>query len=180
MVFKPHICYRLDNNDYIYFGYPEEYEIDIYFPDGKLIKKIRRDYEQKKVSKKDREDYFQQMKEQGSVQKLPEHWLEKMIKMTTFAEYKPAYYRFTLLENGWLLIIVDYTKDKHTIIDLYNNKGRYISQFESRPLSLQLFFKNGKAYDVVHEEGYPFVKRYAIELQEYKNGKWVKSGIKLF
>jgi len=41
-------------------------------------------------------------------------------------------------------------------------------------LSILFFFKNGKAYSVVTEEDYKFVKRYSIEIQEYTGGKWVK------
>jgi len=46
--------------------------------------------------------------------------------------------------------------------------------------TFNLFFKNGKGYAVAQEDGFPFVKRYAIELQEYKNNKWVKSKLKLY
>jgi hypothetical protein len=180
LLFKPNLIFNLTDSDMIYTGYPEKYEIKIYDPEGKLLRVIQRDCDAKPVTREDKEYVYEQSRKHLSEGGIPEHLIKRYIKMITFTKYKPVYRRFTLMENGWLFIIVDYTEDKHTMIDLYNNKGRYIAQFESRPLSLQLFFKNGKAYDVVKEEGFPFVKRYAIELQEYKHGKWVKSSIKLF
>jgi hypothetical protein len=180
MLFKPYLIFNLADNDMIYTGYPEKYEIKVYNPEGKLLRRIQRDYDLKPVTREDKEYVYEQSRKHLSEGGIPEHLIKEFIKMITFTKYKPVYRRFTLMENGWLFIIVNYTEDKHTIIDLYNKKGRYIAQFESRHLSLQLFFKNGKAYDLVREEDFPFVKRYTIELQEYKNNKWIKSTIKLY
>ena len=77
-------------------------------------------------------------------------------------------------------MVVDSFENEYALVDLFNKKGRYSAQFESKVFTYDLFFKNGKAYAVAEEEGFPFVKRYAIVLQEYKNKKWVKSKIRLF
>ncbi len=41
--FKPQVIFALSNDDFIYLGYTEKYEINIYSPEGKLAKKITRD-----------------------------------------------------------------------------------------------------------------------------------------
>ena len=82
------------------------------------------------------------------------------------------------MENGWLAVIVDSVEDEYTLIDIFDQEGKYIAHFKT-PVPAegiragQLFFKNGKAYSAVTEEDYRFVKRYSIEIQEFKDGKWI-------
>jgi hypothetical protein len=91
-------------------------------------------------------------------------------------------------------VIIESIDGEYTLFDIFDQEGRYIAHFKSTDITLpgegliagegsiygfQLFFKNGKAYAVMEDEGYKFVKRYDIELQEYKGNKWVKSSIKL-
>ena len=102
------------------------------------------------------------------------------MKNIKLPKYKPAYQKLVILENGWLFVVVDSLENEYALIDLFDEEGRYIAQFKTDVSTFNLFFKNGKAYAVVYENEFPFVKRYAIELQEYKNGKWVKSSIKLY
>jgi hypothetical protein len=179
-VFKPRLIYKINHKDIIYYGYPDKYEINICSPEGKLFKKIVRDYEPEPVTKKDKDEVFRQFSEQLSEQGMPEHLIKKVIKNTTFAKYKPVYWGFTLMENGWLFVVVDYTDEGQAIIDLFDKEVRYIAQFKTNIHTKTLFFKNGKAYAVAYEDEFPFVKRYTMELQEYKNGKWAKSTIKLY
>jgi len=178
--FKPNLIYKLINQDIIYYGYPDKYEINICSPEGKLIKRITRDYYPQKISLKDKNDYFKHIKKSASSRGINDQLIEKIIKMTRFVKYKPVYYNFTLLENGWLFVIVDFAEGNQSIIDLFDKEGRYIAQFKTNIHTKSLFFKNGKAYAVAYEEDFPFVKRYAIELQEYKNNQWLKSNIKLY
>ncbi len=42
--FVPFVNYTLDENDIIYFGYPKNYEIRVFSPEGKLTKIIQRDH----------------------------------------------------------------------------------------------------------------------------------------
>ena len=55
--FKPQVCYTLSSDDFIYLGYPEKYEINVYSPEGKFVKKIGRDYEPIPLRKKDKENF---------------------------------------------------------------------------------------------------------------------------
>jgi len=71
------------------------------------------------------------------------------------------------MENGWLALIVDYVEGEYAIFDLFDQEGRYVANFKASVPVEGLFFNNGKAYAVATEEGYKFVKRYRIEVQEY-------------
>ena len=177
--YAPQRVYTLANNDFIYFGYPEKYEINIYSPEGKLATKITRDYDPLPVSKKDKERYAQRSLDRMTSPIFTEDIKKKVIPLIKYPKYKPAYLRFTLLENGWLLVLVDYTEDEYYLLDIFDQEGKYIAQFKTHipaegMLAGFLSFKNGKAYAVANEEDYMFVKRYSIEIQEYADGKWIK------
>ncbi len=188
--FRPMTKLTLTNNDFIYLGYPDKYEINIYSPEGKLVRKITRDYESIPVSKKDKENFVKTISSYDDFSSpfFTEDLKKKAFQGIKYPKYKPAYQSFFLMENGWLAVIVDSIKDEYTLFDIFNQEGKYIANFKTTEIILPVeglisellfFFKNGKAYAVVTEEEYKFVKRYNIELQEYKGDRWVKSNIKL-
>lgn len=177
--FRPSVRYVLTDDDLIYLGWPDKYEINVYSPEGKMVKKITRDYDPLPVSDKDKEEFLKRLSESlSSMALLNESQKEKALKKIKFPKFKPAYQTFTLMENGWLAVVVDSIEGEYTLLDLFDEDGKYISQFETPVLddgvySASLFFNNGKAYCVAVEDDYKFAKRYSYEIQEYKNGKWV-------
>ena len=108
---------------------------------------------------------------------------ELAFKKIKYRKYKPAYQSFSLMENGWLAVIVDSRENEYTLFDIFDKEGRYIANFKATVPRLpagglfferQFFFKNGKAYAVAEEDEYKFVKRYSFEIQEYKGNQWVE------
>jgi len=175
--FKPSTSYVLAENDFIYFGYPEKYEIRVYSPEGKLAKIIQRDYEPIKVNKKHKESFIQYQEDEFfRFIKTPENIRKKVYQLIKYPKYIPAYQRFTLMENGWLAVIVDSIEDEYTLMDIFDKDGKYIAQFKTTVPPGNLFFKNGKAYALATEteSGFRFVKRYNFEIQEFKDNRWVK------
>jgi len=176
MAFNPQITYFLTEDDSIYFGYPKKYEIHIYTPEGKLSKIIRREYEPIKVSKWHKENYIKNQAE-DFLRNLPlraDSIKKKAIQLIKYPKYKPAYQRFTLMENGWLIVIIDTLEDGEKLIDVFDQEGKYIAQFKTAVSTNRLFFKNGKAYALAIENDYRFVKRNNFEIQEYKDNRWVR------
>ena len=185
LAFRPQVIITLANNDFIYLGFPDKYEIIVYSPEGKPARKITRDYDPLPVNEKDKESFLKIVSEQALSLPIFTDDIKKIaLQKIKYPKYKPAYQSFTLMENGWLAVIVDSVKDEYTLIDIFDQEGKYITQFKTSVpaegiLSALLFFKNGKAYTVVTEDEYWLVKRYSIELQEFKGNEWVKSSIKL-
>lgn len=191
LAFRPMTRYTLADNDFIYLGYPDKYEINVYSPEGKMVRKITRDYDFLPVSKKDEEYFIEVVSNSPDFLSNPiitEDMKKKIFQQLKFPKYKPAYQALALMENGWLAVIIESIDDEYTLFDIFDQEGRYIAHFQSAEITLpadglvfefQFFFKNGKAYAVTEEEGYKFVKRYSIELQEYKRSKWIKSSNKL-
>jgi hypothetical protein len=178
LAFRAQVITTVAENDFIYLGYPDKYEINVYSPKGKLVKKITRDYDPIPVSEKDKEN-FVKMASENLPDLFTEDIREKAFKNIKYRKYKPAYQGLILMENGWLAVIVDSIEDEYTLFDVFDQEGKYIAHFKT-PVPAEgmlaglLFFKNGKAYAVVTEDDYKFVKRYSFEIQEYKDNKWVR------
>ena len=174
--FRPYVRLTLANNDFIYLGYPEKYEINIYSPQGKIAKKITKEHEPIAVSEKDKESFSkiagESLTRSSSV--FTENMVKKAFQKIKYPKYKPAYQSFILMENGWLAVIVDSLEGEYTLFDIFDQDGKYIANFKTAEpaegmFSEVLFFKNGKAYAVVTKDDYKFVKRYRLEIQEYKD-----------
>ena len=183
LAFRPQVVLRMTDDDFIYLGYPDKYEINVYSPEGKLVKKITRDYDPIPVSEKDKKSFGESVGESFSSSILPEDLKEKALAKVEYPKYKPAYQGFAMMENGCLAVIVESVADEYTLFDIFDQNGRYIVNFKTSAFKFPIvglfseflfFFKNGKAYSVVTENDYKFVKRYSFEIQEYKDNKWVK------
>ena len=186
MIFTPYQLLTLSHDGSIYVGFPEEYKIKIYSPQGKLVKIITRDYEPVPVGKKDKAMVEDELDNVEMVREASDELRKKILKLIKYPKYKPAYQSFTLIgsgmnqsfslmENGWLVLIADSIKDEYTLFDLFDEEGRYLAQFKATIPVEGLFFKNGKAYAIATDDGYKFVKRYTIKLQELKGNEWVDS-----
>lgn len=172
--FKPQVVFTLSKDDFIYIGYPKKYEIHIYSPEGKEIKKITRDYEPIPVRKKDKDHFVRIAIDGFSSQIFTGEIKKKAFSKIKYPKYKPAYQSFTMMENGWLAVIVESVEDEYTLFDIFDQEGKYIANFETfipaeGLLSEIFFFKNNRAYAVVTEKDYKFVKRYKFDIQEYKD-----------
>jgi hypothetical protein len=175
--FKPNVTHFFAENDFIYFGYPEKYEISVYSPEGKLSKIIQREYTPLKVTKKHKENFISYLESEyfRLAVPTPDEIKKKVYQLIEYPKYIPAYQSFTLMENGWLAVVVDSIENDYTLIDIFDEEGKYIAQFQTTVPVENLFFKNGKAYALATENDYKFVKRYKLEIQEYKDKRWVKA-----
>ena len=161
--FQPNVNYALDKNDLIHFGYPEDYEINVYSAEGKLMKIIHRDFEPVEISKRHKE-YFKNSQSELFMAKIPLNEEEKVFELVVYPKYLPAYERFILMENGWIFVVVDSVRDGSTLVDIFSEKGEYLAQFETDIATDRLCFKNGKAYTVATIDDYKFIKRYSFEI----------------
>ena len=159
----------------LYFGYPEKYEICIFSSEGKIIKTIRREYDPMRISKKHKNNFVKSMEDDFlRLSPYPEGIKKQASQLIKYPKFKPAYQDFTLMDNGWLLVIIDSSEKDSKLIDIFDQYGKYIAQFTTSVSTNRLIFKNGKAYALAIENDYRFVKRYNYEIQEYKNNRWVK------
>ena len=163
--FKPEANYLMDRDDFVWFGYPETYEIRVYAPDGRLDRIIRRDYDPRPVTGKDKERYLKEDAELLLNRPRLRSLKNRVYDRVRFPKYKAAYASFALMEDGGLAVIVEKADNGDTVFDLFDKDGRYIARFQAAVPSEGLFFKNGKAYAIKTEDGYKFVKRYRFEFK---------------
>ncbi len=172
IAYQPQPLYRLGKEDFVFFGNPEKYSIDVYSPEGRKIRTIQRDYEPSRVKEKDKEYFVRRFAEEylrsiGPISRS-EDQKKEIIKYIEYPKFKPAYHSFALMENGWLVVAVEIVPDGDNIFDLFDEDGRYIGQFKDDfPADTWFFFKNENAYAVAEKDGYKIVKRYAFEIQDY-------------
>ena len=163
--FVPFVNYVLGKNDSIYFGYPKNYEIKVYSPEGKLGKIIQRDFEPVEIGERHKE-YFEHNQSERFLAKIPPNEEKRVFELVKYPKYKPAYERFILMENGWIFVVVDSVRDGSTLVDIFNKDGEYLAQFETDISTGWLSFNNGKAYTVATIDDYKFIKRYNFEILE--------------
>ena len=92
---------------------------------------------------------------------------DEVRKFMEYPKYIPAFKSFSLMENGWLYIVVDTIENEYVLIDLFDEQGIYIGQFNSNIPTSDLTFKNGKAFGVATVGDYKYVKIYSYEIQVY-------------
>jgi len=173
--YDPELTFLMSKNEFIYLGYSEKYEIKIFSPKGKLVKITQREYEPIKIGKKHKEDFIKYLEDEYFRFTPRVEGLKKdIIGLIKYPKYLPAYQTFTLMENGWLFVVVD-TGDKDAkLIDVFDQNGKYIAQFTTAVSTDRLIFKNGKAYAIDTVNDYRYVKRYSYEIQEFRNNKWIR------
>ncbi len=170
IAFAPFVNYVLDKNDLIYFGYPKNYEIKVYSSEGRLMKIIQRDFKPVEIRKKHKEYFEQNQSEQfqSKMTALDNSLKKKVFELIKYPKYKPAYERFTLMENGWIFVVVDSVCNEYTSVDIFSKDGEYLAQFKTDISTNWLSFNNGKAYAVATIDDYKFIKRYNFEILGYK------------
>ncbi|MBN1223159.1 MAG: hypothetical protein JXB23_07900, partial [Candidatus Aminicenantes bacterium] len=166
MAFKPAVNYILDKKNRIFFGYSENYEIKVYSPEGKPIRKIQCDFDPIEITEENKKDF---LKEHGEsfMSVMPErtrHLKNKIFRLVQYPKYKPAYKHFILMENCWIFVVVDSAGDEDVLVDIFDKEGRYIARFETAIATDWLSFNNGKAYAVATAGDYKVVKRYDYEV----------------
>ncbi len=144
---------QINKDDSIFYGKPEEYEIKIYNPQGKLIKRIRKEYDPVKITDKDKQEIMERIPEVGF------NFKDRL----EFPKYFPAYQFFTIDEQGRLFVRT-FEKGKaegEYFFDIFDSEGRYIARLAHKADSR--LWKNNKLYSVEEsEEGFKVIKRYSV------------------
>jgi hypothetical protein len=146
--FMPISYLRVDKKDNFIYGYPEDYTIQVFNPQGKLIRKITREYTPVEVTEKERKEMMADT--------------PPSIKFN-FSKYHSAFRRFVPDDEG-RIIVQSWEKGGEEDIflyDIFDAEGRYIVQvpIKGRPFVAL----KGRIYvSAEDEEGSPLVIRYAM------------------
>ena len=148
--FMPMARCLIDKDDNIVYGYPKNYELQIFNPDGKLIKKITKEYDPVKVTEKEKKEFLED---------LP----PPMKTRFDFSKYHSAFYRLFLDDEGRIFVrtwekIVD---EDIYYYDVFDREGRYIVKIPLR--TRPHICKKGKLYSIEEDEDkLQMVKKYKV------------------
>ncbi|UCE21442.1 MAG: 6-bladed beta-propeller [Candidatus Aminicenantes bacterium] len=152
--FQVILFYQLGKENSIYISNPDEYEIKVLTAEGKLMKRILKDYESVEVTEKDKEEFLERVPEiAGPIKDRIE-----------FPKVYPAYQNFTLDEE-WRLFVRTFEKGKEEgefFFDVFDVEGRYIAKipFKGEPR----VWKGKKLYAVEEDEdGFQILKVYSVQ-----------------
>ncbi|MDD8020983.1 MAG: 6-bladed beta-propeller [Acidobacteriota bacterium] len=151
--FRMVFSYQFGKDNIIYCSDLDKYEIEIFSPEGKLIKRILKDYVPVKLREKDKEEFFGRMPE-----------IDPQAKgRIKFSEYFPAYQNFTMDEQ-WRLFVRTFEKGKNKgeyYLDVFDEEGKYIAKFsfKGEPRA----WRGNKLYAMEEDEsGFQTLKIYSV------------------
>jgi hypothetical protein len=131
-----------------------KYELFVLDPDGKIIKKIVRDYDGIEITNREKE-------------KLIKDWLgdtpvPSNVKFE-FPDVYPPFIRFSCDDEGRIYVqTYDKTEDGEAdYYDVFDSEGKYIARFSLKYWAI--VWKKQKLYTIEEdEEGFQVVKRYRV------------------
>ncbi len=145
LTFMVWTLYKIDN---IVVGYNNSYEFQILEPEGKIIKKIIKEYVPVKITEEEKKERLKQL-QQSEKKEVP--------------EFYPAYLSFTVDDDNRIFVqTMERPKDKvGYYYDVFDSEGKFIVKI---PLKIRpRIWKKNKLYLVEEDEdGYQYVKRYKV------------------
>lgn len=146
-IFRPELRWAVSREDYIICGYTEAYELKVFNPGGKLVRKIIKDYEPIEITQNDIEESKRRLPP-GLRLDIPKHY--------------PAYQDLTVDEQGRIFVQTwEKEEGKGYYFDVFSSEGKYISKtlLRMRPG----IWKRGKLYSIEEDEdGFQVIKRYKV------------------
>jgi hypothetical protein len=139
------IYWEIAKNDNIYVGYAKNYEFDIINPEGKIIRKIKKEFTPVKVTEEEENQLSSLTRENMNIPK-----------------YHTGFYYFRVDEEGRIFVRTwEKTKDKRGYFyDVFDTEGRCIANIPIYGY-MKLWVKE-KLYTVEeNEDGFPVIKRYS-------------------
>jgi hypothetical protein len=152
----PFMEFSLTKDDNIVWGYAEKYELHVVDSDGKVLKKILKDYVPIKITSEDKERitnerYGSRGVPVGYTLECPEN-------------YPPFKSLFIDDEGRIYLETYEKCEDGGCFSDVFDTDGKYIAKVRLGINPVWLVWKKGKLYTIEKdEEGYMFVKRYSAK-----------------
>lgn len=147
-LFMPISYWSIDKDDNIVYGYPKDYELQIYNPEGRLIKKITKEYDPIEVTEEEKKEQLEGISPQ-------------MKTRYVFSKYHSAFRLFSLDDKGRIFVRAweRIEGGEGFYYDVFDSKGKYIAKI---PLKVRpRILKKSKLYTIEEdEEGYQIVKRY--------------------
>lgn len=146
--FHPFHYWRATASDHIVYAYNDTYELQVFGPAWKLVRRIQKDFDPVKI----RED---EIEEELKRKRLPPD--------TEVPSHYPAFHIFVADDEGRIFVRTwERSEDGNSFYyDVFDSDGRYVTKFPFH--ATPRIIKKEKLYTVEEdEEGYQMVKRYEV------------------
>jgi len=146
--FKPELCWAVSREDNIICGYPDVYEFELFNSEGKVIRKVIKDFKPLKITRKEIE---------AKKKRLPGPM------RLDVPQYHSAYQNLSIDEEGRIFVQTwgKVKGGKGFYYDVFDSEGKYISKI---PLKVRpQVWKENKLYTIEEDEdGFQIVKKYKV------------------
>jgi len=146
--FKSSMRWEVYPDDCVICGFPAEYELQVFDPEGKLIRKITKEYDPVKITPEEIEE-AEKRAPPGRKLEIP--------------KYHESFVRVSLTDRGRIIVQTRKKTDdrKQDYYDVFDRDGRYVARV---PLRMRpRIWKKDKLYTIEEdEEGFQVVKRYNV------------------
>jgi hypothetical protein len=147
--------YDMRRDDVLVWGVNTEYVLHFVNPEGKIIRKVVKDYEPEKLTEEDRKWHY---KLQLGDRKLP-----PQVKLKYPKHYYP--YNYLICDDEGRIYVRTYQKagQGEVFFDVFDSQGRYIAKF-ARPVDeMPMVIKKGKMYSILRDRNdLPLLRRYTM------------------
>lgn len=146
--FIPTYTWAITKNDNIIYGYSNKYELQVFDPAGKILKKIKKEYDPVKITELEKEEE-----------------IKKVLSYVSFdfPETHSAFQNIKLDDEGRIYVKTWKKEEikKAYFFDIFDATGRYIAEVYLE--GTHHLFKNNKLYLVEEDEdGFHVLKRYKV------------------
>ena len=151
--FQVIVFYQIGKDNTILYSSTEDYEINVMNSEGKLVRKILKDYDPVKVTEEDKEEFLERVPDlAGPIKDRIE-----------FPKVFPPYQNFTVDEE-WRLYVRTFEKGKEDgefFFDVFDGDGRYIAEF---PFKGDIrVWKKKRLYAIDEDEdGYQILRIFSV------------------
>jgi hypothetical protein len=154
--FAPAIIFNVTRDDHIVWAITDRYEIMITDPQGRLERKISRDYVPVKVTEAEKQDII---KSQGPPD--PEARIPNV--------YPPFQHEFPTSDEAGRIFLKTYERASAGVgffFDAFDASGRYLARIPLKQVArVPPVWKSGRLYTIEEDEnGYHVVKRYKVRI----------------
>lgn len=165
-IFDPIMSFAVMPDDRLLYGCPTEgYEIQIFSPQGRLEKKIIKDWDPQPVMAKEKEAILSERK-----RRFPSDQIQ-----LDFPKFHPPYRVVKSDDLGRIIVhvyseySVEPSQETETFFDVFDNEGRYIARFHypfKTLIEKPMLWRGGKFYTIEQDQdGYIYIVRYAVEFK---------------
>ena len=152
--FAPGIIFNVTPESHIIWAVTDRYEIMVTDPQGRLIKRISRDYVPVEVTEADKQNLIKRQGPPDQGAKIP-------------AVYSPLQSEFPTSDEAGRIFIKTYLRAADGVsffFDAFDSSGRYVARIPLKQVRrVPLVWKKDKLYTIEEDEGgFNLVKRYKV------------------